>query len=85
MGVTLGKGLIVAIERTAVGYSAEMLSFIAIYSAIGLRDPEMEARLGQAMRRIAFPNLARLRRDEHVSTEACWLHGPDFCLSMDPA
>jgi len=84
MGATLGKGVIVVISRSMDGatYGAEVLSFVAIYSAIGLRDEAMAARLGQAMRRTAFPNLSSLRRDPHDSTPDCWLHGDRFCLSM---
>jgi len=86
MGATLGKGVVALISRTqdGAGFRAEILSFVAIYSAIGLRDERMAASLGQAMRRTSFPNLAQLRRDQHDSTPACWLHGPGFCLSMEP-
>ena len=85
MGHSLGKGVVVAIERSAADrFTAAMLSFIAIYSAVGLRDPVMEGKLGQAMRRTSFPNLTRLRRDVHESNEGCWLHGEHFCLSMEP-
>ena len=85
MGPSLGKGIVVAIERTAAGrFSAEMLSFIAIYSAIGLRDAAMEGKLGQALRRTSFPNLTRLRREPHEAGDACWLHGEQCCLSMEP-
>ena len=84
---TLGKGVIVAIERAADGpaFRAEVASFVAIYSAIGLRDDGIAARLGAAMRRTSFPNLTQLRRDPHESTPDCWLHGERFCLSMQPA
>jgi protein-L-isoaspartate(D-aspartate) O-methyltransferase len=82
MGATLGKGVIVLIVRTAAGFSAQVLSFVAIYSAVGVRSPEIESRLGQALRRTSFPNLTRLRRDAHDTTEECWLHTERFCLSM---
>jgi protein-L-isoaspartate(D-aspartate) O-methyltransferase len=86
MGATLGKGVVTIVSRTGDGadFRAEVLSFVAIYSAIGLRDERIAASLGQAMRRTSFPNLTRLRRDQHDSTAACWLHGPGFCLSMEP-
>ena len=81
-----GKGIVVAIERTTHGrYTAEMLSLVAIHSAIALRDAAMESALSGALRRIAFPNLAQLRRDPHHRDDACWLHGEGFCLSMEPA
>ena len=38
-------------------FRAEILSFVAIYSAIGLRDDEIGARLGQALRRTSFPEI----------------------------
>lgn len=87
MGPTLGKGMMVVITRTVDGarFDAAVLSFIAIYSAVGLRDAEIGSRLGQAMRRTAFPNLTQLRRDPHVSTPDCWLHAGNFCLSMTPS
>ena len=87
MGATLGKGVIVVVTRGGddSGVRAEVQSFVAIYSAIGLRDEEIGARLGQALRRTSFPNLTRLRRDAHDISPDCWLHGDRFCLSMDPA
>ena len=81
---SLGKGVVVVVARTPDGaaFSAEVLSFVAIYSAIGLRDERHEASLGQALRRTSFPNLTRLRRDPHDNTAECWLHGETSCLSM---
>jgi len=74
------------INRTSdgAGFSAGVLSFAAIYSAIGLRDHGIEASLGQALRRTSFPNLTQLRRDPHDSSPDCWLHAERFCLSMAP-
>jgi protein-L-isoaspartate(D-aspartate) O-methyltransferase len=85
MGPALGKGVMVLISKTADGALVpEVLSFVGIYSAIGLRDAAIEAALGQAMRRTSFPNLTRLRRDAHPHAEGCWLHTERFCLSMEP-
>ena len=85
MGASLGKGVMLTIRKMPDGALVpEVLSFVAIYSAIGLRDAAIEAGLGQAMRRTAFPNLTRLRRDAHPGTEGCWLHAERFCLSMEP-
>jgi protein-L-isoaspartate(D-aspartate) O-methyltransferase len=91
---SLGKGVVLLVTRTADGrpafargprFSAEVLSFVAIYSAIGLRDGAIEASLGQALRRTSFPNLTQLRRDAHEPTPDCWLHSERFCLSMATA
>jgi len=84
---SLGKGVIVVIARApaGAGFSAEVLSFVAIYSAIGLRDAGIEASLGQALRRTSFPNLTQLRRDRHEQTPDCWFHADRVCLSMAPS
>lgn len=81
---TLGKGVIVVIGRSEDGsvFTADVTSFVAIYSAIGLRDESIETGLGQALRRTSFPNLTRLRRDRHEPSPDCWLHADRFCLSM---
>jgi protein-L-isoaspartate(D-aspartate) O-methyltransferase len=85
MGPTIGKGVMLLITRTDdATFVPEVLSFVGIYSALGLRDTAIEAALGQAMRRTSFPNLTRLRRDAHAATEGCWLHADRFCLSMEP-
>lgn len=84
MGQSIGKGVMLIIERTPAGaYVPAVKSFVAIYSAVGLRDAASEAKLGAAMRRTAFPNLTRLRRDAHTASEACWLHGDGWCLTME--
>ena len=86
MGASLGKGVMLMVTRTPEGdFAPEVRSFVAIYSAIGLRDADIEASLGQAMRRTSFPNLTRLRRDEHQGSEGCWLHIDGCCLSMEEA
>lgn len=85
MGASIGKGVMLMIRLTPDGeFVPEVRSFVAIYSAIGLRDATVEARLGQAMRRTSFPNLTRLRRDPHPSSDGCWLHIDGCCLSMEP-
>lgn len=80
---SLGKGVVVLVTRPSdQQFTADVLSFVAIYSAIGLRDSDIETSLGQALRRTSFPNLTRLRRDSHESTPDCWLHADRFCFSM---
>ena len=60
-----------------------MVTFIAIYSAIGLRDEAANARLGEALKRNPFPRLKRLRRDSHEAGAGCWLHSEPWCLALD--
>lgn len=85
MGASLGKGVMLMIKRTPAGdFVPEVQGFVSIYSALGLRDAAIEGSLGHAMRRTSFPNLTRLRRDPHQSTDGCWLHIDGCCLSMEP-
>jgi protein-L-isoaspartate(D-aspartate) O-methyltransferase len=80
----ISKGVLTMIAR---GHdhelSARVLTFVAIYSAVGLRDETMNERLGKALMRTPFPRIARVRRDAHEPTPACWLHGDELCLALE--
>lgn len=80
----IGKGLLLLVTRTpdASTFGARLLTFVAIYSAIGLRDEAINARIGQALARNPFPRMQMLRRDEHESSPTCWLHCDTFCLAL---
>ena len=79
----IGKGFVFLVTRAADGFAARLSGFVAIYSAVGIRDESLNAALGKAM--MAGPQRAqaitRLRRDAHEPDPACWLHGAGFCLS----
>ncbi len=81
---TIGKGLMLLVTRgdDPGAWPARVLSFLAIYSAIGLRDEAVNASLGQALQKNPFPPLQRLRRDAHEASDTCWLHVPGACLSL---
>jgi protein-L-isoaspartate(D-aspartate) O-methyltransferase len=80
---TIGKGFVFLVQRSDDAFTARLNGFVAIYSAIGIRDEAIDAALGKAM--MAGPQRAqsvvRLRRDAHEAGAACWLHAPAFCLS----
>jgi protein-L-isoaspartate(D-aspartate) O-methyltransferase len=85
MGGTLGKGVMLMIRKNEAGtFAADVTSFVAIYSALGLRESGNERILSEALRRTSFPNLTQLRRDTHARVDNCWLHTERFCLSMEP-
>jgi protein-L-isoaspartate(D-aspartate) O-methyltransferase len=84
MGSTLGKGLVILVTRDAADtFTARVVTVVAVYSALGIRDPEMDERIGKAL--MAGParwmTVSRLRRDAHEADGSCWLHGPSCCLS----
>lgn len=84
MGATLGKGLVLLVTKDAASaFAARVITVVAVYSAVGVRDPEMNDRVGKAM--MAGPArwmaVTRLRRDAHEPAESCWLHGLTSCFS----
>lgn len=80
---TIGKGPVLLVSREPDGsLAARILTFVAIYSGIGLRDPALNDRLGEAMKRSgAFAAVKRLRRDAHDASPSCWFHGERFCFA----
>ena len=86
MGSNIGKGLVLLLTKQEAGdFSARVITFVAIYSAIGLRDPDMNDRLGRAMMGgpTRWQAVKRLRRDTHEPVGSCWLHAPNCCLSTE--
>ena len=78
----IGKGLLVMLTATddPQRFDARTVTFVAIYSALSLRDAAINQEIGQALTKQPFIPLAGLRRDPHDRTENCWLHGENFCL-----
>ncbi len=82
MGPTIGKGLLTLItKRDEATFDVRTVTFVAIYSAVGIRDEVLGDELGKAMARMPFPPLKRLRRDPHDRGDSCWLHTADCCFS----
>ena len=81
----IGKGWFLMVEKPADGspsWPVRLLTMVAIYSAVGLRDEALNAALGQALQRHPFPPIKSLRTDSHESGPTCWLHAPGACLSL---
>ena len=77
----IGKGLLVLVTDTESSLAARMVTFVAIFNAVGARDESLNAELGRALQKAPFPALKRLRRDAHEPVDTCWFHGSTFCLS----
>ncbi len=84
MTPSIGKGLLVLLTRTADldCLDARVVTFVAIYNGVGVRDDGRGALLADAMRKMPFPPLKQLRRDAHDPSASCWLHAPGCCLSI---
>src|SRR5690349_1734810 len=79
---SIGKGVMTLFTKSESGeFAGRALSFVAIYSGVGLRDERLNVKLGEAMQRMPMPPLKRLRRDAHEPAPQCWLHAEQFCLS----
>jgi protein-L-isoaspartate(D-aspartate) O-methyltransferase len=76
-----GHGGVLKITRQLHGLTARFISEVNMFPCVGARDPEINDRLQEAFRRGTWAAVQSLRRDPHDPTEACWLHGKDFCLS----
>jgi protein-L-isoaspartate(D-aspartate) O-methyltransferase len=80
---TISKGpvLLFSNDGDPNSLGARVVAFVAIYSAVGLRDEDLNRRLGEALKAGPFPPITRLRRDTHDAGPQCWLHAERFCLS----
>jgi protein-L-isoaspartate(D-aspartate) O-methyltransferase len=84
MGPTLGKGLVVVVTKGAdEELSARVSSVVAVYSAVGIRDRELNDRVGMALMKgpAQWASVTRLRRDAHEISASCWLHLPNCCFA----
>jgi protein-L-isoaspartate(D-aspartate) O-methyltransferase len=78
---TIGQGIMTKIVRARAGYSAEMVSPVAIFSGGNLRDPALEPLMANALRSGGLLKLKSIRRDAHEATDTCALHATEVCLS----
>jgi protein-L-isoaspartate(D-aspartate) O-methyltransferase len=65
-----------------VRLDARIIGFVAIYSAVGLRDETLDGEIGRVLAKNPFPALKTLRRDNHERSTSCWLHASEWCLSL---
>ena len=81
-GLVPGAGVMVKIEANPSDlWSAQMVSFVAIFACTSARDPALEPILQQSLKSQALLKIRSLRRDRHEPTETCVLHGPEGCFS----
>jgi protein-L-isoaspartate(D-aspartate) O-methyltransferase len=80
----IGKGPLLLLAKRAgtEALEARTAGFVAIYSALGLRDEAVNAMLGQALAKAPFAAIKSFRRDAHAAEPSCWLHTAYGCLSL---
>jgi protein-L-isoaspartate(D-aspartate) O-methyltransferase len=80
----IGKGLVFLVRKEGDGtFGAGIAGFVAIYSAIALRDEALNPIIGKLLMGgpPQWTSISRLRRDSHDPSASCRLHGGHFCLS----
>jgi protein-L-isoaspartate(D-aspartate) O-methyltransferase len=81
----LGAGVMTKIVRRSSGFSAEIVTPVAIYSCTSARDAEREPLLRAAMTGGRLNQMRSVRRDPHEAVDTCLVHGSDrICLSTAP-
>jgi protein-L-isoaspartate(D-aspartate) O-methyltransferase len=78
----IGKGVTWLLTRQDdATFTTRPIGVVAIYSAIGVRDEAMNARVGRALMGgpAQWAAVKRLRLDAHDDGESCWLHGDGWC------
>ncbi len=80
----IGKGILLHVAKAGEDepMQARVVTFVAIFSALGIRDDALNAEIGKALQKHPFPPLAALTRTPHERTDKCWLHGQNFCLQL---
>lgn len=82
---SIGKGLMLLVTATAdrLRFNACPAGLVAIYSAVGVRDDDMNAKIGGALSRSPFVRIRSIRRDAHAPDDNCWVHGSCACFSLE--
>jgi protein-L-isoaspartate(D-aspartate) O-methyltransferase len=77
----LGVGWMLRIARGPAGWSARFTTPIGVFHCAGSREPAESDALRAAFARGSHAEVQSLRRDAHLASGDCWLHGAGFCLS----
>lgn len=84
MAPNLGRGVMLKIVRQGSRYTAQYVSFVAIYSAVSARDSQLEAVIGKGLASGGLMKVKSVRRDQHAPDETCVVHGSEVCVSLTP-
>ena len=79
-----GRGAMMKIIRKGTAFSAEIVTYVAIFSCTSVRDGEMSTDIGRALGSGAVAKIQSLRLDEHPKNDTCMVHGAGVCWSSAP-
>ena len=81
-GYNAGIGEMFLVTRIARGYGARVISPVGVFHCAVARTGTSEQTLQEAFAHGNSGAIRSLRRDEHPRDAQCWLHGPQYCLSL---
>jgi len=81
MGGPFGSGVMVKITREREGLSAQVITFVAIFSCTSARDPQLDPVIAKSLSSRALLKLKSVRTDTHEPADSCLVHGQGVCLS----
>jgi protein-L-isoaspartate(D-aspartate) O-methyltransferase len=84
-GTSSGQGVVAKIVRRGDIFSAQVVTFVAIYSCTSVRDANLEPQLGKALAAGTLMKMRSVRLEPHELSEQCLLHRHDLCISLAPA
>ena len=77
----LGRGVMMKITRRGTSFSAQMVTYVGIYSCTSVRDADMNVLVGKAFASGGLAKVQSLRRDPHEKEESCLVHGAEVCFN----
>src|SRR3954471_14103168 len=81
---TVSKGVLLLVSKNEGDeFGVRIVSLVAVYSALGIRNPELNDRIAKGLSQgpVKWMEVTRLRRDAHEPEASCWVHGPSCCCS----
>jgi protein-L-isoaspartate(D-aspartate) O-methyltransferase len=77
------RGAVFLIRRQGAHFMARWISPVAIYPAVGARDPASEKALAEAFKKDDWRRVTRLYRNDALPPERCWLRAPGWSLAYE--
>jgi protein-L-isoaspartate(D-aspartate) O-methyltransferase len=77
-------GMLLVTRAVEESFAARFVCQVGFIDFSGARDPATGRRLETALARDCGQAVQSLRRDHHLKSRTCWLHGEGWCLSSEP-
>ena len=82
MNSRVGQGVMTTIVRKGAQYTTKLVSPVAIFSGVSLRDSSLEPQLLKGLTTGGLLKMKSVRRDRHEAGDTCVVHTREVCLSL---